>query len=238
MKQLYISVFSLLMLCNVGYAQSNFHKLSLGAGYGVTQSFTDVQEHAISFAGYGTVDYFLTPFISLGGEFQMGQIVGGDIYSDPNEREFINDYKAASINGKLYLGSVIDFQRSFFANSIKWFYVGAGAGIIRNEVERVVVKPSTRNTDNPYTFPGKGSSTDLIIPLTTGISYFFSDRTGKPKIGLNLNYQFNLSLGEGMDGYDDSPIKFKNGNTDVYTYLSFGVRYNFGLIGLSKKTLY
>ncbi|MEJ2883808.1 hypothetical protein [Pedobacter sp. GR22-6] len=238
MKRTFISFFSVVILHGTAVAQSNFHKLSIGAGYGVTQSFTDVQEHAISFAGYGTADYFLTPFISLGGEFQMGQIRGGDIYTDPNEREFINSYKTANINGKLYLGSVINFNRNAFADAIKWFYVGAGAGIIRNDVERVVVKPSTRNTANPYVFPGKDKSTDLVAPLSTGINYYFSDRTGKPKFGINLNYQVNFSLGEGMDGYDDSPIKFKNGSPDVYTYLSFGFRYNFGLLGLSTKSLY
>ncbi len=237
MKQTFIS-FLTLFFCMTAMAQSNFHKLSIGAGYGVTQSFTDVQEHALGFAGYGTADYFLTPFLSLGGEFQMGQIRGGDIYNDPNEREFINSYMTGSINGKLYLGALIDFNRSEFANAVKWFYIGGGAGLIKNDVNRVVVKPSTRNTANPYIFPGKDKSTDLIIPLTTGINYYFPDRSGRPKIGINLNYQVNLSLGEGMDGYDDSPIKFENGNPDVYTYLSFGFRYNFGLLGLSKKSLY
>lgn len=238
MKRKLISFLTLVLLSTTAYTQSNFYKLSIGAGYGVTQSFTDVQEHAISFAGYGTADYFLTPFLSLGGEFQMGQIRGGDMYTDPNEREFINSHKAANINGKIYLGSILDFNRNAFANAVKWLYVGAGLGVIKNDVERIVVKPSTRNTANPYVFPGADKSTDLIVPLSTGINYYLPDRTGKPRIGFNLNYQLNFSLGEGIDGYDDSPIKFKNGSPDVYTYLSFGFRYNFGLLGLSTKSLY
>lgn len=219
-------------------SQTNFYKLSLGAGYGATQSFTDLNKHGYDFAAYGTADFFFTPFISLGGELQMGQIRGGDIQNDPNEREFINKYKAASINGKLYLGALVDFQRNSFINTIKWLYVGAGAGIVHNNVTRVVIKPSTMNTDNPYVFPGKASSNDLTIPLNAGINFYIPDHSGKPRFGINVNYQSTITLGEGLDGYDDSPIKFSNGNPDIYTYVSVGLRYNFGFIGLSSKSLY
>ncbi|TKC04852.1 outer membrane beta-barrel protein [Pedobacter frigoris] len=237
MKITFISFLSLLICLNAD-AQSNFYKLSLGAGYGPTQSFTDVKKHGYDFAGYGTADYFFTPFLSLGGELQMGQIRGGDVQTDPHEREFINKYKAASINGKIYLGALIDYDRSSFARAVKWFYVGAGAGIVHNNVNRVTVKPSTVNSGNPYVFPGKNSSNDLMVPLNVGINFYFPDFAQRPRFGININYQTNVTLGEGLDGYDDSPIIFKNGNPDIYTYFSIGLRYNFGFIGLSSKSLY
>lgn len=232
MKRILISFLTFILISNMVSAQSNFYKLSIGAGYGVTQSFTDVKEHGISFAGYGTADYFLTPFISLGAEFQMGQIRGGDQYTDPY-REFVNSYKAANLNGKLYLGAIVDFQRSGFANAVKWLYAGAGLGLIKNDIDRIRIQPGTG-----HVFPGKNNATDLIFPMSAGINYYFPDRSGKPRFGLNLNYQFNLSIGEGIDGYDDSPIKFENGHPDVYTYISFGFKYNFGQLGLSNKSLY
>jgi hypothetical protein len=213
-------------------AQSNFYKLSLGAGYGITQSFTDVRKHDFGLAAYGTADFFFTPFLSLGGELQMGKINGGDINTDPHERQFINTYKAATVNGKLYMGALIDYNRTGFANAIKWLYVGAGAGLIHSRVNRVKIQPSTG-----YVFPGKDASNDLLIPMNVGINFYFRDYAGRPRIGVNVNYQTNITLGEGLDGYDDSPVTFKNGNPDIYTYFSVGLKYNFGMIGLSGKTL-
>lgn len=238
MKTTFISFLALLFCMNVVHGQSNFYKLSLGAGYGATQSFTDLRKHGFDYAGYGTADFFFTPFISIGGEFQMGQIRGGDIKTDPNEREFVNKYKAATINGKLYLGALVNYKQSKFINAVKWFYAGAGAGLVHNNVDRVVVKPSTVNSGNPYEFPGKAASTDLLIPLNVGVNFYFPDYGGRPRFGINVNYQTNITLGEGLDGYDDSPIKFSNGNPDIYTYVSVGLRYNFGFIGMSARSIY
>jgi hypothetical protein len=216
-------------------AQSNFYKLGLGGGFGVTQSFADLAKHDYGSAGYGTFDYYFTPFVSLGLEGQMGEINGGDVNKDPNNRQFINQYKAFAVNGKLYLGALIDYNRSGFANAVKGLYAGAGAGVILNKMKFVVrEKPD----GSGYVFPGADSSKDLVVPLNMGISFNFIDRNGYNRIGLNFYYQANVTLGEGLDGYNDSPIKFKSGNPDVYTYISVGLKYYFGPMGLSIKSLY
>ncbi|ACU02326.1 outer membrane beta-barrel protein [Pedobacter heparinus] len=217
-------------------AQSNFYKLGIGGGLGVTQSFADLNKHDYGLAGYGSFDYYFTPFVSMGIEGQMGEINGGDINTDPNNRQFINSYKAFALNAKLYLGALIDYDRSGFTNAIKGLYVGAGAGVIMNKMKFVVrEKP---NDPNGYVFPGSDSSKDLLVPLNLGIAFNFMDRSGYTRYGLNLNYQANVTLGEGLDGYNDSPIKFKSGNPDVYTYVSIGLKYYFGPMGLSIKSLY
>ncbi|MNL25237.1 hypothetical protein D3C87_1467120 [compost metagenome] len=64
------------------------------------------------------------------------------------------------------------------------------------------------------------------------------DRSGYYRYGLNLNYQSNITLGEGLDGYNNSPLKFKSGNPDIYSYVSIGLKYYFGPMGLSIKSLY
>lgn len=216
-------------------AQSNFYKLGLGGGVGLTQSFADLNKHDFGLSGYGTLDYYLTPFISLGMEGQFGEINGGDVYKDPNMRQFINTYKAVNLNGKLALGALIDYKHSDFANVIKGLYVGAGVGAIMNKMKFVVrEKPD----GSGYIFPGKDKSTDLLVPLNLGINFNFADRSGYYRYGLNVNYQSNITLGEGLDGYDDSPIRFKSGNPDIYNYFSIGLKYYFGPMGLSIKSLY
>ncbi len=234
MKSILTSLSTLLLWFNAD-AQTNFYKTTIGAGAGVTQSYTDVAKHDYGLGAYGAFDYHFTPFLSLGLEGQMGEINGGDVYTDPNSRQFINQYKTFALNGKVYLGSLINYQRSGFANVIKGLYAGAGMGVVMNKM-RFVVRESLDASGN--VFPGKDSSKDLLVPLNLGIAFNFMNRYGYYKYGLNFNYQTNITLGEGLDGYDDSPIRFKTGNPDIYTYFSVGLKYHFGSIGLSSKTLY
>lgn len=233
MKSIFIAALALLPCLNAN-AQSNFYKMTIGAGAGITQSFTDVAKHDFGLAGYGTFDYNFTPFLNLGFEGQMGEINGGDVYTDPNNRQFINRYKAFTLNGKVALGAVIDYGRTGFANVIKGLYVGAGAGIVMNKMRFIV----REKPDDGYIFPGYDSSKDILVPLNLGINFNIPDWKGYYRYSININYQSNIVLGEGLDGYDDSPVKFKNGHPDIYNYFSIGLKYHFGSIGLSTKTLH
>lgn len=225
--------FLTLLLCFNAFAQTNYYKLSLGAGYGLTQSFTDIQSHDFSQSAYGTLDYFFTPFLSLGGELQSGKIKGGNAATDPHERAFVNSYKAATLNGKLYLGALVDYNRSAFLNAIRWLYAGGGAGLVRNRLTSIErIQKSTG-----YKFPGRSASYEMLVPLNLGINFYFPDRTGNNRFAINVNFQSNITVGEGLDGYDDSSTKFRNGFPDMYNFYTLGLRYHLGVVGLSKKSL-
>ncbi|HMI04543.1 MAG TPA: hypothetical protein VK541_18780 [Pedobacter sp.] len=229
-----LTSFLALFLCFNAFAQTNFNKLSAGAGYGLTQSFTDVARNDFAPSAYGTLDYFLTPFLSFGGELQYGKIKARPAADDPTERQFVNAYKAASINGRLYLGALVDYDQSNFLNAIKWFYIGSGAGIVRNNITRVTRVNKFTGND----FPGRDASFELMVPVNVGISYYFPNQSGNHKLALNLNLQSNLTMGEGLDGYDNSSETFKDGFPDIYNFYSIGIKYHFGVLGLSKKSLY
>ena len=209
--------------------------MTIGAGVGATQSYTDVAKHDLGLAAYGSFDYYFTPFLSLGLEGQMGEINGGDVYTDASSRQFINRYKTFALNGKVYMGSLINYQRSGFANVIKGLYAGAGVGVVMSKMRFIVREKPDASGD---VFPGQDSSKDLLVPLNLGIAFNFMNKYGYYKYGLNFNYQANITLGEGLDGYDDSSLTFKTGNPDIYTYFSVGLKYHFGSVGLSSKTLY
>lgn len=214
------------------FSQSNFYKIGIGGGAGITQSFTDVQKHGYGSAAYGVADYFFTPFISLGVEGQIGQINGGDIHTDPYNRQFINSYKSFTINGKIYLGGIINYNYSEVGNILKGLYIGGGLGAIKNKMTGIVrVNPYTG-----YKYPGQNQSKDILIPMNLGINFYFPDRAGDYRYVLNFNFQSIIDIGEGLDGYNDSPVKFKNSYPDMYSYISAGIRYQLGPVGLYRKT--
>jgi len=223
----------LLTVALSSFAQSNFYKLSIGAGGGFTQSFTEVKKHDFGVAGYGTLDYLFTPFASLGLEFQKGEINGGDYYHDPNNRQFVNTYSAFSINGKIALGEIMEDHYRGPVNWLRGIYFGTGIGMIQHSTISTI---QTDSNDPGYVTLLNSSTKDIYFPLNLGINFYLPDRDGFYRYGLNLNYQANITLGEGLDGYDDSKVTFESGKPDGYTYFSIGLKYNFGKMGLSKKT--
>ncbi|WP_448636073.1 hypothetical protein [Pedobacter panaciterrae] len=58
MKAIFTSILALL-LCLTATAQSNFYKLSLGGGGGLTQSFTDYEKYKFGKSIYGVGEFFL-----------------------------------------------------------------------------------------------------------------------------------------------------------------------------------
>lgn len=232
MKRIIISAL-LFTVSLTSYAQSNFHKISIGGGIGATQSFTEVRKHDFGLAGYGTLDYLFTPFMSIGLEFQTGEINGGDYYTDPDNRQFVNSYKAYSINGKIALGELMDDQYRGNLNALRGLYLGSGIGMIQNSVVYTV---QTDPDDPGFITVLNAPSKDIYFPVNLGINFYLPDGDGFYRYGLNINYQANITVGEGLDGYNDSKFTYHSGKPDIYTSLSIGIRYSFGKLGMSRKT--
>lgn len=216
----------------IASAQSNFYKLGVGAGMGATQSFGDVYNKGTSVAAYVAADYYFTPYINIGLEYQQGRIRGGDVETDRYHREFNNDYKVIIANLKVQLGVFVDYQRSGFLNAIRGLYVGTGIGVIENNHKN----PVRTSVETGDTFAGENSSKEASLPVNLGINIYYPDRIGSNRLILNFNYQTNISFGEGMDSYDNSVNSFRTGIPDMYVFLTAGVRYQFGIVGLSRKS--
>lgn len=215
------------------FAQSNFYKLAIGGGFGITQSYTEVKKNNVGTAGYGTLDYLFTPFISIGIEGQKGEINGGDFNASVLNRQFVNSYTAFSFNGRVSLGQFMGDGYEAASNLARGLYLGTGVGVISNKA----LYTTGLNPEDPnFVYITEAKSKDIYFPFNLGINFNFADREGFYRYALNFNYQANLTLGEGLDGYDDSKITFTSGNSDIYTFLSVGVKYNFGKMGLSRKT--
>jgi len=216
---------SLLTFSIFGFAQTNFYKLGIGAGAGGTLAFADLEKKTIAFAAYTTIDYYITPYLSLGLEGQKGELAGGDILFDANNRQFINSYITGTINLKLSVGEFIpDYQRKIpFYNFLSGVYGGVGLGVIKNKISNV------RYYGENY-YPGEDTSTEEIIPLNLGFNVNFSDQWGYNRYGINVNLQTTFDFGEGLDGY--TPTK---GKSDIYSFFSVGLKYRFGFMGIDKR---
>lgn len=215
------------------FSQSNFHKISLGAGFGATQSFTEVSKHDFGLAAYGTLDYLFTPFISVGLEVQKGEINGGDYKTDTFNREFVNSYQSYSINAKIFLGQFLSDKFNGPSNLLKGIYFGAGLGSIKNAT---LFSTGLNPQDRSKPMIAAHSSDDFYIPLNLGFNIFLADHEGFYRYVINFNYQGNFTLADNLDGYNDktsSAIK----DLDIYTFCSLGLKYRFGKIGLSAKNL-
>ncbi len=229
-----MSTIGLLTFFNA-FSQYNYSLWSAGAGVGVTRSYTDVQQGKYALAYHINADYYLSPFLTVGMETQFGTIAGGNTITDPHLRAFKNSYKSFGFNGKVQLGQFVDYEYQPILNVIKGLYAGVGIGVIQNNMKEIVrIKPDGSN----YIFPGKDNSTNISFPFNLGISFGLKDYYDQTRFILSANYQTNITLGEGLDGYNDPSAKFKNKAPDYYTYTTIGVKYCFGPEGLFYRTLH
>jgi hypothetical protein len=233
LKKIYILILCVSISLQA-FSQANFYKISLGAGAGITRVFGDVNKSVNSVAVYGTADYYLIPFVSIGLEGQVGHLVGGDKNSQ-SHRYFNNHYATGSLNAKVHLGAFVDkgFRNTPLQEVIDGIYVGSGIGIIRNRVSDTYHVLRADGSRQPYD-QGRDQSSDAFVPVNIGFDYSLKDFRGYDRFLVNLNFQGNLSFGEGMDGYDDSPILTHNQSPDIYIFPSIGIKYNFGLVGYHK----
>jgi len=227
-----------LLFSQFSIAQSNYYKFSAGLGVGPNFSYTDVYQGSWGHTFYGTFDYHFTPFVTLGLEAQYGLVQGGDIKTDRYNRQFVNEYSAISANFKLMLGEIVNYDRNEFLYSMRGFYAGFGVGVINNNIKQIVrYRPSDSNDPGYGPFPGKDNSLNIWVPINLGINFYIKDSYDYARYVININAQTNITLGEGLDGYNDSPFKFQNDSPDIYNTYSVGIKYFFGNIKVYRKTL-
>lgn len=215
MKQ-YLLLFTVILLSLCAQAQSNFYKWSTGINVGPTLVSGDAEKKAIGLAAAGVLDYYFTPYMNLGFEAQAGKLKGGTLGKDL----FENNYKTIAFNGRIQLGQFLNDNQldSFVWRNLKGIYVGAGLGAIDN---RVVVNTATGKRD----FKNK----EIFLPINVGLNINIQRRWQEYSLFMvNVNYLTAASFEDGMDGNYD----IKSNTNDMYSFLSIGLRFNFGSIGL------
>lgn len=210
-----------LLLCflpSLIYAQKNFHKLSIGAGGGITNNRGELNSPQNKQLLIGTADYYLTPFLHGGIEAQMGTISGRETsYS----RHFQNDFKALILSAKLHLGQFMnnmpDNRNTLLINTVKGVYAGLGTGVIKNSQQQIY-----RDSNNQLT-RGTNNNKEIFVPVSVGI-----DNSGfHSRLIAGLRYQANYVLGDQLDGYYSAGSR-----NDFYSNISVTLKYKFGPTGI------
>ncbi|MVN20026.1 hypothetical protein [Mucilaginibacter arboris] len=212
----------------------NFSNYSIGAGSGLTRAFADVAKQINKTAYFVNLNYNYSPFTTFTGELQIGKLAGGDIVTDPYKRAFENSFKAAIIYADFQAGEYIEYRYSSFLNIIKNFYAGTGIGVIHNSMSFI---QRTSLDDPGYIFPGQDASTELMLPVRFGYEFKLYNSYHEPYIRINAGCQMNWVYGEGLDGYNDPPTKFKNHYVDRYGMIGAGIKYSFGNAVSYKKPI-
>lgn len=216
-----IILFSLLLINCAAFAQRNFYKLNVGVGVGITRAYTDYNEVKGGQAKNIVLDYYLTPYSSIGVEVQDGTLKGHESVV----KGFENEYLAVFGNAKLHLGEVLPFsyQDNSLQKLLKGVYFGAGIAVIKNKVG---IYDNSATTHAHFV-----SSKDILIPLNVGIDFYLSDENASNRFSINLNAQTAFSLNDDIDGGMIAARSTK----DRYHFFALGVRYSFGFKGYYPK---
>ncbi|PAW92548.1 hypothetical protein CKK33_03160 [Mucilaginibacter sp. MD40] len=224
----YILILLLAAAFNQAKAQNSLNYASLGIGVSASlnKPNADLKNEYQNKSYALTFNYYYTPYVPIGLEFQFGKLSGGGntVAEDKDTRRFSNDYKALILHMDAQLGEFVDYERNAFLNVVKNFYAGIGVGGIYNNVNR----NEYSLLDPTYKFPGQNTSINLIVPLRVGYEFKFYNEYGQPNVRLDIGYQHNITFGEGLDGYADPSSKFKNNAPDQYRQITVGLKVNFG----------
>ncbi len=208
-------VFCIFSFTHLLYGQTNFHKYSIGGGFGPTITFADTKETEIGTSAYISADFYFTPYLTFGIESQNGRLAGGG-----GSFKFENKYLTGTFNARIHAGEFFDdyARKNFLVNLISGAYVGTGVGIIRNNV--YIGEERERRINR-----------DVVFPINGGINFYLKNRWGLSRLIINANIQTTISLEDSMDG-DLNP--YSNFN-DMYSFLSVGLKYKFGTLGLTRR---
>lgn len=240
----YLLFIVLLIALGHANAQSNLNYALYGIGVSASENrpYADTKRADNNKSYAITANYFYTPYVPIGLEFQFGTLSGGGRTTDLDAygRIYKNNYKALLLHMDVQLGEVIDYQRNTFLNIVKNFYAGAGVGGIFNkmvDIQRTNSIPANGPIGETHGFEGANSGVNFIIPLRFGYEFKIYNSYDQPNIRLDIGYQHNLTFGEGIDGYNDNPTKFKNNALDQYRQITIGIKVNFGGEGSYDKDI-
>ncbi|MGY3052662.1 hypothetical protein ACVWYG_000858 [Pedobacter sp. UYEF25] len=220
-----------ILLCVIegAFAQIKELKYTAGVNIGPNYAYTDVKKgewgHTFAF----NADYYPFSYFTVGLEAQTGIIQGGNIRTDLYNRQFANRYASLTVDSKVMVGRLFNVERSEFLYAIRSLYVGIGAGVIKNHMIDVVrYRPSFSDDPGYGPFPGKDNSYNAVFPFNLGINFYIAESGFVSNFVINVNAQSNLTIGEGLDGYNDPATKFLNKSPDIYNVYSVGVKYVIG----------
>ncbi|GAA4091724.1 hypothetical protein [Mucilaginibacter panaciglaebae] len=218
------------LAANMVKAQTGYDyaQYDLGLGLDFNKPYTDAQNITNTRSGRLTFNYNVSPFVNYIIEVQTGTLRGGDSVLTTSGRQFTNNFNAVMMRGQLQFGEIIDYSQGGMASAFKNLYVSSGIGFMINhitEINRASVK-----VPGFYT-AGENNSNQLVIPARIGYEFKFYNKYGEPGFKIDLGYQYNFILGDGLDGFTAGKQK------DSYDQLSIGFKFAVGGVATYRKQI-
>lgn len=228
-------LFALLLIGFTSKAQQDsYRQFGIGFGASQVQAYSDLNTNYKNYAYNINGTYNLSPYIPVTAEFQFGKLSGGGLTVDPHGRAFNNSFKAFVVHADAQLGEFIDYYDNVFLGAARNFYVGAGVGFISNNMTSI--QRADPNIPGRV-FPGTNSSTNLMVPLRVGYEFKIFNGYDEQAYALDIGYRYNVTFGDGLDGYNDPAPHFKNNAPDCYSQLYIGFKVNIGNLVTYKKPI-
>ena len=208
----------------IGY---NYNQHDLGFGGDVNKVYGDAQTVVSSYSAHFNFNYNFTPYVNYIIEAQYGELKGGDLTTSTG-RVFKNRFTSVIFRGQLQAGEFIDYSQSPVANAFKNLYVSGGIGFVVNHITDI--NRTSIVTPDFYT-DGDNDSNELLIPVRIGYEFKFYNSYDQPNFKIDLGYQYNFILGDGLDGFTVGDKK------DSYSQISLGIKFAIGGINSYKKKI-
>lgn len=224
---LLISLFCLTAKAQLGFEYAQY---DVGLG-GAASRVVGSDAETIKFAPTSHINftYNLSPYINYVVEVQGGILKGGKP-TDKSKRVFENKYTAVMLRGQIQAGEFINYSDSRFMNGLKNFYVSTGIGFVINKLD---IDTNLRVPDDSgFYSPGRNHTNQLLIPTRIGYEFKIFNKYNQPSVKIDLGYQLNYILGDGLDGFETGRSK-----NDVYDQFSIGVKFAIGGVTSYRKSI-
>ena len=199
-------------------AQKDFRRFSFGIGTGLANAHGDLRSSQAKNIYSGTAEYYFTPYLAGSGEVLLGNMAAHGLQSD---RYFRSDFRAASVNIRLYVGHYFDryrgpmYNKTMVSKLVEGFYAGVGAGAIKSYQREI-----NRKKDDPF-YRGWNTDRDVIIPVSLG----FDNSGFNSRVVAGIRAQYVFCFGDNIDGY----AIWKSG-LDSFSTVTASVKYRFGRV--------
>ncbi len=244
------------------FSQAQFSRIGFGVAGGLTTAFTGLtyglSPDVFPLAGVdpnktltinkskvlgASLDYYFTPFIHGGVEYNMVQLKDG---TDKYNRAFISDFSSIEIRGNVSAGQFIDFSYSPFLYAIRNVNAGIGIGFIsgKNNVAEFdenlpldATTPFPRRTHDEDIGKSKFSSV-ISLPISVGYNLNIYNAYQEVKFVVGFKYKMVFTTSDDLDGFADDPntaSNFQNNAKDAYTTFGVSLKYLFGPTSLYFK---
>jgi hypothetical protein len=211
-----ICLLSLFAKAQLGY---NYAQYDLGVGAALNYAYTDAETVKGTGAVHLNFTYNHTPFLNYIAEVQIGRLAAGDSINTLSGREFRNNYTAVTFRAQVQAGELLNYNNSFFFNTLKNVYVSGGLGVIYNNMSKI----NRRSLYIPdFSVTGRNTSSEVMIPLKVGYELKIFNAYSEPAVKLDFGWQYNYMLGDQLDGMKTGSRK------DVYTQFVLGIRFAVG----------